>query len=165
MTTSTLNEVRKIKLGSYWYNTEFTAEFTDIGRRLHQGDATLGWLGDDTLEIRMSVEGDRNGRPVKGGQTMFEVWGRHPNGDPYVCLRWPRFDESLLRALAERDTRTQNMRERFEREVMQQEARRAAAAKERFDDLADKAQWALRKDTGHLDGGTHRITQVDGFKK
>lgn len=164
MTTSTLGEVRNIKLGSYWYKAEFQPEVNNVLRRLHEGDATLGWLGDDTLSIHLVVESDRLGRPLKGGQQMWEVWGQNPDGSPYACLKWPRCDESLLKALAERDTRTEHIRKRFELEVMQQEQRRADARREKFEELADKAQWALKKDTGHLEGGTHRLTTVDGFK-
>lgn len=164
MTTSTLNTVRNIRLGSYWYKAEFTPEVTGMKDRLHNGDGTVGWLGDSTLSLHLAVEGDARGRPVPGGQTIWQVWGRTADGQDYVCLNWPVCDASLLRALAERDVRTQNMVALIEKENRANEARIEAERREKFEELADKSQWALRKDVGHLEGGTHRFTQVDGLR-
>ncbi len=160
--TATLNEVRNLKLGSYWYKAEFTPEVTGMKDRLHNGDGTVGWLGDDTLSLHLAIEGDRHGRPLPNGQQIWQVWGRSADGREYVCLNWPVCDASLLRALAERDVRTRNMVQAIEEANRAVERENERKRKDQFDALADKAQWALRKDVGHLEGGTHKFTAVDG---
>lgn len=164
MTTSTLNVTRNIRLGSRWRHVEIDQDVTDIGRRLHEGDGTVGWLGDDTLKVVLAVELDKNDNPVTGGEQHFVVMGRTADGVEYACLRWPVMDTSMLRALAERDSRTRNMVALYEAEARKVEREKALAIQEKFQEVGDKAQWALRKDVGHLEGGTHRLTAVDGFK-
>lgn len=160
----TLDTVRNIRLGSKWMTASVDADVSDIGRRLHEGDPTVGWLGDDTLEIRLAVEVDSKDRPT-GGESHFVVMGRDQRGNEYICLRWPRCDVSMLRALAERDTRTQNMVAIYEQHARKAEAEKAEKIRQQFEEIGDKAQWALRRDIGHLEGGTHRHTAIDGFKK
>lgn len=162
---TTLNEVRKIRLGSKWMTAEIDQDVTDIGRRLHQGDATVGWLGDPTLEVRIGVEVDRHDRPIPGGEQMFEVWGRDERGAPYVCLRWPRCDASMLRALAERDTRVHDMVALYEKHSRLREKEQADKLAEIQGAAADKAYWAIKQDLGQHLGGRRDQHFVNGLKK
>ena len=160
-----LNEVRKVKIGGRYRNVEITGEVADIERRMRDGDATCGWLGDDTLTLHIAIPVDGQDRPIPGMPTMFEVWGQDAMGQRYPCLQWPRADASLLKALAERDVRTGNTLEAFLKSIEKAESDREKAFQEKLEAGYDKLQWAAMKDTGHLEGATKRLHSVDGFKK
>ncbi len=154
-----------MQVAGKWMKAEITGEVSDILKRLHEGDATVGWLGDDTLTIQLAIPVDPvTERIIKGEPNMFEVWGFYPGGEPYVALRWPRCDASLLRELARRDVRTGQTLARFEEEVRKADKAREDKRREANEEFAEKAQWALRKDLGHLNGQTKMFHTVDGFK-
>jgi hypothetical protein len=118
-------------------------------QRLHLGDPTCGWLGDDTLDLRLAIPVDHKGNPTKGRPT-YEIWGRTTEGQQYICLRWPTADASLLKALAERDTRRGHSLDKTIKAIEDAESARLKDEQARFEAFAEKAQWAIRRDLGEV---------------
>lgn len=126
----------------------------DIGRRLTQGDPTLGWDGSPDLSIHVlapvGAPYDEHGRPRPH---IFEVRGIDARGQEYVALRWPRCDASLIRRLVEIDNRRSSAFERSRKahERMQREKEHRMA--EHRGETVEKLAWALKRDLGHQHGG------------
>lgn len=95
----------------------------DLVHRLHYGDATLGWEGDDRLGL-FEAEG--------GG---WELWRFDENGgDSIVCRGTAGNPAMLISALVAHDTRKAGI-ENLEREVAKAEAEVDA----RFDAAVEQA--------------------------
>ena len=133
-------------IGQRFVNVTLTHEVEDMIQRLHLGDPTCGWLGDDTLDLRLAIPVDQKGNPTKG-TPQFEVWGRTTLGEQYVCLRWPTCDPSMLKALAGRDTRRGASMEKVIKAMEADEAAKDKARSELIESIAERAQWALLRDT------------------
>lgn len=129
--------------GSLWVDEDFY-------KRLHWGDASIGWNGDPDLGVYYL--GDR-----------IEIWRWCEDGEPRRIMRSKpgvrALDTAALRFLAEHDSRRRGGYD-VKAEV---DAHNAAidADKERDFDAkleaaADKLHWALRKDLGAYVGGSTR---------
>jgi DNA-binding helix-hairpin-helix protein with protein kinase domain len=161
-----LDTVRTLNVSGTFMKASVTGEMEDLMKRLRDGDATVGWLGDDTLELVAVVPVDPvTKRPVAAGQQMFEVWGHDVEGKQYVCLRWPRADASLLRRLAEIDPRTSD----FMRTILAAEEKRQRDLEQKVADIreeaGDRAHFAILRDIGHMEGQTKRLYPVSDLKK
>lgn len=150
-------DVASPALGSTAISATLTAADTDLVRRVREGDATIGWTGDPTFEVTLAVPVDHLGRPLEDRTPIVEVWGMDLHGAPYVALRWPRLDVSLLRRLVEIDGRIADPMERIRRQNEAARRQREASAAEHRADVADRLHHALTKDLGHLMGGTRRL--------
>lgn len=141
-------------IGNTLVRLEETGEMADIGRRLVEGDATLGWGGEPTLSLHLAVEVGPDGNPLPSGKCHYEVWGRDNVGTPYLALTWPRCDASLLRRLVEIDNRVTSVAERSEKIRAAAQRQREREVAERLGPVVEKAAWALQKDLGAHIGGT-----------
>lgn len=161
-----LTEVRQVQVGGRWMRASIDADVRDIERRIREGDATVGWLGDDTLELALAFPVDRKGRPIqdKNARPEFQVWGRDARGTKYIALKWPTADVSLLRKLAELDPRTHDrMAELIAAEAKREQDAADKAADQRRE-VIDKLHWAILKDMGHHAGGTRRLHSMSDIK-
>jgi len=152
-----LETVQRVMVGGRMRNVRIDGEVNDIARRLHEGDATVGWQGDPELEIRLAFPVDGKGDPIPGQPPEFQVWGVNSRGEEVCALSWPRCDASLLRKLAEMDPRRRDAFsewERLEAARIRDEERQYRDSLEAF---ADKVQFGIMKDLGHLDGQTRRV--------
>lgn len=132
---------------------EIAGDVLDVARRAVEGDATLGWDGDDTLQIE-AVYGPEGAR--------FEVTAADRQGRRYLVFIHPRCDASLIRRLAAADNRR---RDPVAEAMAQQAARERSARADRQarnEDMADRLHWALKRDIGHLYGGTRRQHAIGG---
>lgn len=119
----------------------------DIIRRLEHGDPTVGWGGDPDLRLVANIETGE-----------FEVWARDAAGDPYIAISHPRCDASLLEKLVRSDNRRETVLDRVVKATKAREAAEASAQEDRFEEMADRLQFGLRRDLGHRHGGlTRRI--------
>ncbi|MGE4426039.1 MAG: hypothetical protein AB7G37_06285 [Solirubrobacteraceae bacterium] len=151
-----LDTVGQTMLGTTAVAYEVTAGVHDIARRLRDGDATIGWLGDDTLSLKLAVPVDWRGEPE--GDPVYEVWGVDSAGVDYMVLRWPRADASMLRKLIEGDSRVADPVARVMAHNQALDRDRARRDQDAREERHDKLHHALLKDIGHLEGGlTRRI--------
>jgi len=110
----------------------------ELGRRLREGDATVGWEGDPTLSLEFD--------PVN---STWQVWGRDLHGETYCCGAWPHLDGRILRHMVEGHWR--NARKTIQKVIDARTAREKAAvdsAAEARGAWADKLGWAAYKDAG-----------------
>lgn len=171
-----LETVRTAFVGNSVVRAHVTGEMADIGRRLVEGDPTLGWEGERSLSLHLAIKQD----PVTGEPTerctkhrrpqcgsceaegdwpyCFEVWGIDDHNQPYLALRWPRADASLLRRLVEIDNRRSSTWERSLKIRDDAVRRREHAQAERRGEMVERLAHAVQKDLGHRVGGlTKRI--------
>jgi hypothetical protein len=116
----------------------------DIGERIRDGDATLGWLGDPLLTLVCTPTFE------SGGVPRWEVWRKHPEGEPsLVASKVGTLEaDQLIRMLAAHDTRTHDVvGELLARNDARTEASKAAF-REGNEERADKLAWALGRDLG-----------------
>jgi hypothetical protein len=134
-------------------------ENVDINRRLREGDATLGWTGDESLSLVMNLAWTDPADGVTKGRV--EVWQRLSDTEQRILI-WRRgtrvAGDELIRELVAHDTRYHDVGA----EVL---AHNAAVEKQRDDefgefveDNADRLAWALGKDLGEpaQDGRPYR---------
>lgn len=129
-------------------STTWENEQPDIGQRIREGDATLGWLGDPLLELRAHphyIDADNVDRG-----TRWEVWRHHEDGEPtLVASKFGKLNgEQLIRNLAAHDTRTHDIATEL---IAARDARLEALKRDAADEnagIADKLAWALGKDLG-----------------
>lgn len=123
------------------------ADFYD---RLHNGDASVGWTGDERLGVY-----HEHGR--------IEIWRHCEDGVPRLIVRsrpgMDKLDAGLLRFLAEHDSQSRRAYDvKGETDALnaaiQKEIDRKK--KEAADEAADRVYSAVKKDLGHLEGGTTR---------
>jgi hypothetical protein len=125
----------------------------DTLRLLKHGDGILGWEGDPNMEIMVDL--------ITG---MYDVWTLDTQGRPYLAFSRPYCDHRLVQDALACDTRRRDVAG----DVMKLNLAREAAAQATFEDqveeYADKLHFALRKDLGHLFGGTRRQTSMSGAR-
>lgn len=112
----------------------------DFMDRLRNGDATVGWTGDERLSLVANVE-----------QQQMEIWRAHPDGTRQrVCkragLHMPGPD--LLRKLAAIDTRHVDVVAEVEAHNAKFERDRASDAADHTAEVADRLHYALTKAIG-----------------
>ena len=133
---------------------EISTDVYDIARRVREGDES-GWQGDPTASILFN--------PLT---QHFEVWLIDAQNTPYIACSSQRCDHSLILKLIEGDWRKGHR-------LLEDIQKKNAAARKAEDDakheqareIADKIHWAIIKDLGHLEGGTHRQTSLYQGKK
>lgn len=114
--------------------------------KLHYGDATLGWVGDERLGVY-----HEHGR--------IEIWRHCEDGEMRLIVRskpgMDRLDAGLLRFLAEHDSRSRRgynpVDEIVEAAVKAEKAREAKEA-ERTEEMADRLRFGLMRDLGATEG-------------
>jgi hypothetical protein len=123
-------------------------EQTAIAARIRDGDAALGWLGDDRLSLHLNVA---FAREDPRGLPRWEIWRRDEDGGAAMvtsCVRLRIDGDQLIRQLAAHDSRTHDIAA----EVLARNDTRVEASKAAFreanEDRADKLAWALGRDLG-----------------
>lgn len=141
-----------------------TGDVIDIGRRINEGDPTVGWEGDPTMALVIDDEPyqtDPDGRPVYPlipnlRYGWFEVWGTDAHGEAYLAASSPTCDQNLLKALADGHWKRGSAHDRI---VAENTRRAQAIAKEKAaerEEIADKLAFALHRDLGAYEGGLSR---------
>jgi hypothetical protein len=133
---------------------------SDFMARLHDGDATVGWAGDDRLAV-YQADGCLEVRRMCEDSVLRTVCRSKPG------VRTLNTD--TLRFLAKHDGRGEgaNVAERI---IAQNDAVRAAQDakfKEVCDDMADRLEFGLMRDIGATEGSglTKRLYTVSDFRK
>lgn len=121
---------------------------SDFYDRLHNGDASVGWVGDPRLAVY-----HENGR--------IEIWRHCEDGEPRLIVRsrpgMDRLDAGVLRFLAEHDSQSRrNYDVRADMDAVnaavQKELDRQQA--ERQEEAHERLYHALKKDIGAYEGGS-----------
>lgn len=149
-----LDQFRADAVGSTAVMSHVPGDVADIGRRLVEGDATMGWRGDPTMQIHFALPVDLAGRPLPGGVGVFEVWALDARREPYLVLTADRCDAEILRRVARaanRDPVADAVKDRARRE-----ARKEAEFREHVGAYGDKLHFALTQDVGQHYGGLTR---------
>lgn len=133
----------------------------DFMTRLHQGDPTIGWLGDERLGVYATPTGVEIKRLCEDGE--LRVIMRSTKDRPVLGT-------DTLRFLAAHDSRGagHDVVERMFAQNARVDAERAAKFKEFCDEAADRLEFALMKDIGATEGSgaRHRLyTGIDVPKK
>lgn len=118
--------------------------------RLHYGDPTLGWVGDERLGVY-----HENGR--------IELWRHCEDGEMRLIVRskpgMDRLDAGLLKFLAEHDSQSRRaynpVDEIVEAAVKAEKAREAKEADKQAE-ANDRVAYALHKELGATTTGTTR---------
>lgn len=125
-------------------------EDSDFTKRLHEGDATVGWVGDPALGIYFS-----NG--------CLEIRRMGPNGETYLITRAKPhvrvLNAQTLRWLAEHDSmsrRQYRVNDDIDSTNNRVEQNLRTAAREKQAEAAERLYWALKRDIGAYEGGTTR---------
>ena len=126
-----------------------SSEVTDILRLLKYGDNILGWEGDPNMELMVDFESG-----------MFDVWTLDAHRQPFIVLSRPYCDHRLVLDVLKADTRRRDVAAEVLAHNKAQADREEAALGEAIEERGEKLQWALRRDLGHLDGGTGRLTSM-----
>ena len=123
-------------------------DLMDIDKRIKYGDES-GWRGDPTMCIVFN-------KPIK----QFEVWGIDNHGNQYMAASDHVLGINLVRKLAAGDYQKHDVIQ----EVLDHTTKMQAAADqekhEKFREVGEKMQWAIRREfAGHLGGrgGIHAI--------
>lgn len=126
---------------------EITMDVYNICERIRNGDES-GWKGDPSASVMFN--------PLTA---KFEVWLVDGQNVPYIAASGDRCDHSLIVKLIEGDWRKGHQL------LKELQTKNRAAHQAQIDsqedmrmELADKLHWAILKDIGHLEGGTHRQT-------
>lgn len=120
----------------------------DFYQRLHYGDASVGWTGDE----RLAVYHERG---------RIEIWRHCEDGEPRLIVRsrpgMDRLDSGVLKFLAEHDSQS---RRGYDARADMDAVNAAVAkeyerqAKERTAEAADRLRHGLKKDLGAYEGGS-----------
>lgn len=129
---------------------QIDADVLDIDRRIREGDES-GWRGDPNMRLFWNP-----------GSMMFEVVGIDRTGQEYLAASHDRCDHTLLVKLVNGDPRRVNVFAEAAKHNAKLTADNEAADREKRLAVADKMQFAIRKDLGHLNGGRGA---VHGYRK
>jgi hypothetical protein len=155
-----LSAIREQWVGTTTVRCHVDADVVDISRRLREGDSSVNykghpWLGDDTLTLHLGVPVDWRGEPADG-DPVYEVWGVDAQATPYLVLRWPRADATMLVELIKGDSRVLDVVADIDAANAKLEADRKAAEMERLEEAGDRLHFALRRDQGQHFGGLRK---------
>ena len=120
----------------------------DIDRRIKDGDES-GWRGDPSMGLFYNPQ-----------TLMFEVWGIDRGGNQYLACSHHACDHTLLAKLVAGDPTRNDVIGRVLAANEKANKDRSDAERDRRSEIADKLGFAIRKDFGHLEGGTHRQTSL-----
>lgn len=122
----------------------------DFYNRLHYGDASVGWIGDERLAVYH-----------EGGR--IEIWRHCEDGEPRLIVRsrpgMDRLDSGVLRFLAEHDSQSRRGYDaRADMDAVNAAVKKEyeRQAKERMDEANDRLYHGLKKDIGAYEGGSTR---------
>ena len=116
----------------------------DIDRRIKFGDES-GWRGDPTMCLCINPHAER-----------YEVWGIDRHGNEYMACSAKELDHRILVQLREGDpTRNDPWQKVLDHNAKLKEDQ-DKADRDQFAQVADKVQWGIRQDFGHLLGGRGR---------
>ena len=120
----------------------------DFYNRLHNGDASVGWVGDPNLAVY-----HEHGR--------IEIWRHCEDGEPRLIVRsrpgMDRLDAGVLRFLAEHDSQSRrgyDVREDIATFNAAVEKELKRKNDEKVAESADRLRHALLKDVGAYEGGS-----------
>lgn len=129
---------------------EVDSDVLGIGRRIQEGDGTLGWVGKPDMELCFDHDSD-----------TWVVVDRDAHGDRYIAVRHHTCDENLIRKLVAADPTKHDVFAEVRAQKLAAEAAAAKAWDDQLDnDLIPKARWAMRRDTGWDTRGQH-----SGYRK
>ena len=143
-----------------------TGDVLDVGRRINEGDPTVGWEGDPTMVL--AVDNEQFITDIDGNMTFpqvsnpqygwFEVWGLDAHNKAYLAACRPYCDSRLLAALAEGHWKRGDLAERIIRKNQMRVVEQERQAREQRVEANDKLHFALLHDIGAYEGGlTKRI--------
>lgn len=141
----------------------------ELARRIREGDAALGWLGDDRLSLHCNVKFAREvdlTDPRSGkGVPKWEIWRRLDDGTSalvgsLVTLRIQNGD-GLIRRLAAGDARTHDHASEMLERRARADAKAKGDARDGYADKADKLAWALGRDLS-LPAQSGRVFSLGG---
>lgn len=122
----------------------------DFYDRLHNGDASVGWTGDERLAVY-----HENGR--------IEIWRHCEDGEPRLIVRsrpgMDRLDSGVLRFLAEHDTQSRRAYDaRADMDLVNAAIRKELDRKqaEQTEEAHERLYHGLKKDIGAYEGGSTR---------
>lgn len=127
-----------------------TSDVLEIGRRIREGDDV--WRGDASMSLCLNP----------GAPEPFEVWGIDARGQAYLAASAERCDQRLLERLVAGDWQHVNVFAVITAHNDKVRADHERAAQDRVDAAAERLQWAMRRDLGHLEGGTRPFQAVPG---
>jgi len=132
----------------------------DFDRRLHYGDASLGWVGDERLGVYLADDRVELRRLCEDGELRLIMRSKPGHRS---------LDTDTLRFLAEHDSQSRRAFDAgketldFNKKLLAAKEQAAADARE---EAGDKLHWALRKDAGqHVGGLRHRLYAPGTWKK
>lgn len=116
------------------------ADVFDVGRRLRDGDPTLGWEGDPSMSLCVNQH-----------TGMFEVWARdhEGQGEPYLAGSWAYCDNRVITAMAAGHWK--RARKVFQDMIDASDAKAAEAdyqSRQHTGAIAEKLAWAGTRDLG-----------------
>lgn len=130
---------------------EMVGDMFALDDRIKNGDATMGWRGDPSMGIFVDKKSGR-----------FEVWGIDRGGNGYLAASHHVLDQTLLRKLADGDPRHHDVVQGVLDHNARLEAAREARNADLKAELADKVQWAIRRDVHNGRGAHTAITRKVG---
>lgn len=133
---------------------------SDFMTRLHEGDPTIDWLGDERLGVYATPHGIEIKRLCEDGELRLIMRSK-----PNVRV----LNTDTLRFLAAHDSRGagENMVEKVIAQNLAVEREQARKFKDVCDDMADRMEFALMKDIGRTEGSglTKRHYTVGSISK
>jgi len=133
-------------LPEYTQFAEITTDVYDIARRVREGDES-GWRGDPSASLMHNPFTNK-----------FEVWLVDGMNVPYIAATSDKCDHTLIMKLIEGDWQKGKLLEELQKKNRAARQAQIDGEQDRRMEIADKLHWALLKDVGHLEGGTHRHT-------
>ena len=134
--------------GHLMLTTAQIGDLMDIDSRIKNGDES-GWRGDPTMGIFINRH-----------TGMFEVWGIDRAGNQYLAASHDKLDHTLLIKLREGDPTKHDVFQRVLDKNQKMLADAKAKEHERFAEVGDKLQWAIKRDHGQHMGGRRRMYAV-----
>lgn len=125
----------------------------DIDRRIKEGDES-GWRGDPTMGLFLN--------PHTG---MFEVWGIDRANNQYKACTHHELSVEIIHKLRDGDPIRNDPFQKVLDHNAKVKADAEAKDREGLAEVADKLAWGIRKDFGHLAGGTRRLHHIPSKPK